>query len=1772
MLKIYDKNHNAIGHIVKYKDCKIESEVATGDKTLSFVYLAKHHSLQNEMYVQTKDDEYVIKEVPATTGAFPQIVAVLNLEDLQRDMWQTFSVADITIDEAVRTVLAGTGWTIGECNVTKKRNAGMMQVSTLEVIQNLCTAFMCEPVFDTINKTVSFYSQRGEDKGVYFMSGLNLKKLQKKSTSYDYYTRIIPIGQNNLSIADVNNGQNYLENYQYSDKILTYIWKDESYTDAQALMEDAQLKLNDLSKPEVSYSADVRDLAKQKSGYNVLSYNLGDTVTIIDQETGTRERQRIKKMVEYPQDPEKNTCEIANTVLTFEEMQQKYQAAINIINNTVTGEGRYTGTINVSDILNFESGIAGSSTISGISNNITGMQGELAGIKLTLGEVETNYLKVDEAELKYATIENLNVVREDVHELNADYGSFKTATADEFAAHTARIDTVVGDLASYKTTVTDELIAAKGWMAEGAIGDAQISSVNANKLQSGTIDTALVTIVGSDGRLQIADNTMQISDANRVRVQVGKDSSGDYTLAVWDKAGNLIWDALGATDKTIQRKIIRDNVIADDAAIQALKIDFQSLDTVLTDQGVTISGTVVQVGSKTLNVALSEQAQINTNYSEQLTSHSSKIAANEKAIALKVSSQTYEKDKTSMESSLQTLESSVNVMDGQITALVQDVTVLQGDYDGLDSRTAKLELDSSNFAVELSSTKKTVSDNYTSLKEYTDSAKASAISTAASDATTKADNALAAAKTDATTKANAALASAMTEIDATNAVVTTHTTTLSKHDTRITANENAISLKVWSQDITDAVAGIEVGGRNLLLDSKTLSSKHWYTSENPTIDDDGFSYVRLLNTWNNYIAQTVALEIGKYTFSFYAKAEKNETLEIKDDSLNQYVIASISINDSSWKKYTVTAKITKNTANPRISFLTRQNTAAIYIKKIKLERGTKATDWTPAPEDVDSAIATVDGKFASYSTTTEMQSAIEIAKSEINLSVSETYTTKTELSSLKTDVSNAKLGNLVKNGYGEYLDNTNFTDGKFTRGDCPEGCYGYFTNGATELIPFDPTAKYDLSYYCRRNVNASDSDVNYFSIVPIDIDGNIINVRNVISDEFDGNLYYLSKDLQNGDTVAYFTDLSKWVVNTTKAHQRSILIFGYKDGTGYTYPDGTYSRKTYDNVYASNESVDKTNNTITLTKTWSGGTVKAGTCIGHVKAGSTYCYFGQQGKLPNTTDWKKWSVSVYADANSQNYEYRRLAYAKNIKIFLFNNSADYAGIHLSKTVIDVTAQSKITTLETWKTEASQKITKDGIIATVGNYYAYQSDLASAENRITDAETTIAQQADAISLKVSKGDIISTINQSAEEVKINAAKITLEGATIADSFTATNLTVTGNSVFSGKLSGATGDFSGKITATSGKIGDWNIGGSINATNSKGNYIYLGAGTSSNQDVLYVRTGTDSSSYKWPIILRATGEAIFSNATVTGNITATSIKLSDTVSIYKPSTSQYVTLINQASENINLGLMFSSITTPNIVSTGSVWAQNTTYGGQFNAVSGDYGVMLRNDGNAFYILLSNAGDQTSFNALRPLFINLTDGKVTSQTEFWCTCHGVSGTRRPVVSASTNGTRVSYIASKTNSSGTHFLTVNGQYGTEGSTYNSYNISCTTSDARLKTNVLDTDINALAVINQMQIRQFNWKENGIHQKIGFVADELELLDPALAIGGGYDEDGVMDVKSVNDFYLLGYLTKGIQELYSAQLSQADKLFTHKSQIDYLLDENAALKKRVKELEKQIA
>lgn len=924
MLKIFDKNHNAVGRLVKYKDSKVESDVTTGDKTLSFVYLAKHHHLENEMYIRTKSDEYVIKEISETSDGFPEVIAALNLEELESKPWQEFSVTDSTVDEAARVAIAGTGWTIGICDVNKRRNAGMVQVTSLGIIQNLCVAFMCEPVFDTIRKQISFFEKRGENKGVYFLSGLNLKKLQKKSTTYDFYTRIVPIGADGLTIESVNGGKSYLENYQYSSKVKTYIWKDESYTDAQTLKEDAEKRLDDLSKPEKSYSADVRDLARQNPKYAILSYGLGDTIRLIDRNTGTMEDQRIMHMTEYESDPEKNTCEIANTFLTFEELQEKMQAAANIVNYTISNDGK----IKVSDILKFEQGIADSPVIGGINSSITNMQGDIAKINLTVGQIETNYLKAEEADLKYATIQRADILEADINSLRGEYGDFKTLTTKEFAADRALIGAIQGDLADYKTVVAGELIAAKGWMAEGSIGSAQISDVNANKITAGTLNTAMVDIAGTDGRLQISDNTIRIKDANRVRVQVGKDSSGDYTLAVWDASGKLIWDALGATENTIQRKIIRDKMVADDAAIQALKIDFQSFDTALTKQGVSISGTVVQVGNKTLNVALSEQTQIITEQGETLTEHAAKIAANENAIKLKVSISDFSTYKTTVT--------------GQIN-----------------------------------------------------NAKAAAISTAAEDATTKANSALADAKTY------------------TNAQITTVNSHLTTIDSSIDVLQNQIALKVEQTDIDTAV----MTAKNYTDASMAQKKDSIYFSTSGTPGQTGYFFLATIKITGNYQNQPIKIGIinrnRQQSTCWIQFANLNGT----DPGIASFQMIGTALfylykaSASNWHLYVQKSESYDNLSVVEFEKAPYMNNTLVtwnstqlsslpsgYISATKLAGMYTVDNTSGGVSGSDSLITS----GAVYQTKTEITAAyrseINITKDSITSAVSQTYATKSELS------------------------------------------------------------------------------------------------------------------------------------------------------------------------------------------------------------------------------------------------------------------------------------------------------------------------------------------------------------------------------------------------------------------------------------------------------------------------------------------------------------------------------------------------------------------------------------------------------------------------------------------------------------------------------------------------------------------------------------------------------------------------------------------------------
>ena len=342
-MQIYDDKKKRIGTLTGFKGRAITKTLDSGDKELSFEYPANGAMvdlLKEEYYIRTKEDEFVLKAVEAGEQC-NKYTATLNVEELEGQSFPYgFASQEQTIKACLTFAFEGTGWTVGTCTVTKRRTIDIEEATTAwGVLQSCLSTYRCECEIDTLQKRINIYAQIGRDRGCYFVEGLNLRKLTATSDTYEFYTRIIPIGKDGITIEWLH-GKEYLENYQYSSKVKTYTWKDERYTNTTSLMEDAQAKLEELSKPYKVYAADVVDLAKANPEYkNILDFGIGDTVMMVSKHPRMREKQRIVKIVEYPETPEKNTVELSNTTKTFAEVQKTETElakteAISIANST----------------------------------------------------------------------------------------------------------------------------------------------------------------------------------------------------------------------------------------------------------------------------------------------------------------------------------------------------------------------------------------------------------------------------------------------------------------------------------------------------------------------------------------------------------------------------------------------------------------------------------------------------------------------------------------------------------------------------------------------------------------------------------------------------------------------------------------------------------------------------------------------------------------------------------------------------------------------------------------------------------------------------------------------------------------------------------------------------------------------------------------------------------------------------------------------------------------------------------------------------------------------------------------------------------------------------------------------------------------------------------------------------------------------------------------------------------------------------------------------
>ena len=353
-MQIFNDRKKRIGTLSGFKDRAITTTLDSGDKEMTFAYPASGALvglLQEEYYIRTKTDEFVIKAVEKGEQ-FNKYTAVLNVEELEGTAFPYgFESDEQTIRACLEFAFEGTGWHVGTCTVTKKRTIDEQEnITAWDVLQKCLSTYRCECIIDSINKTVNIYERIGSDKGCYFIEGINLRKISLKSDTYDFYTRIYPIGKDGIT-PEWLTGKDYIDNFQYSSKVKAYVWKDERYTNTTSLIEDATAKIEEMSRPYKAYTAEVVDLAKASEEYkDILSYGIGDTVTLVSKRTRTKEKQRIVKITEYPETPKKNTVEISNARKTFADIQKEATAAateeaISIANSNtkkVLKDGYYT--------------------------------------------------------------------------------------------------------------------------------------------------------------------------------------------------------------------------------------------------------------------------------------------------------------------------------------------------------------------------------------------------------------------------------------------------------------------------------------------------------------------------------------------------------------------------------------------------------------------------------------------------------------------------------------------------------------------------------------------------------------------------------------------------------------------------------------------------------------------------------------------------------------------------------------------------------------------------------------------------------------------------------------------------------------------------------------------------------------------------------------------------------------------------------------------------------------------------------------------------------------------------------------------------------------------------------------------------------------------------------------------------------------------------------------------------------------------------------------
>lgn len=232
-----------------------------------------------------------------------------------------YSIIARTPLQGLTTILSGTGWT-GFVDTIDPALYSMEDIdaSVLTLLRRWASIVGQEVEFDTAAKTVTLVDQLGQDRGIGFRYGYNLRTVDRRYRP-PTATRLYPFGANDLNISGPNpSGLTYIEDYSwYTAQGLTLpqaqayrkdeVWYDARYLVAVILYDAAVRRLAQLAQPTISYELSVADFSTL-TGSTADDVEMGDIVRVRDPDFSIDITTRVVRLVEYPLRPQDNEVEL----------------------------------------------------------------------------------------------------------------------------------------------------------------------------------------------------------------------------------------------------------------------------------------------------------------------------------------------------------------------------------------------------------------------------------------------------------------------------------------------------------------------------------------------------------------------------------------------------------------------------------------------------------------------------------------------------------------------------------------------------------------------------------------------------------------------------------------------------------------------------------------------------------------------------------------------------------------------------------------------------------------------------------------------------------------------------------------------------------------------------------------------------------------------------------------------------------------------------------------------------------------------------------------------------------------------------------------------------------------------------------------------------------------------------------------------------------------------------------------------------------------------